>query len=221
MPTPDRTHPPLKAVVFDLDGTLIDSTNAIVASYQHTFEQFGQRRPSAQEVIGSIGHPLPVQLGMMGMPDVEAAITVYKRFYDSVAREHTVLLPGAEAMLAQIAAEGLLIGLATSKRLDAAEMLLEHLGVLNHFHSRIGPDEVANPKPHPEPILLSAKLLGVAPEEMVYIGDMHFDVQAAQAAGARAIALTTGYATRGELERLGAEIVLDSLEEAWTYLRGR
>lgn len=207
-----------KAVIFDLDGTLIDSTEAIVGSMFHIFDVLGDPRPTRQAIIDSIGCPLREQLQYLTTRDLDECIGLYRPHYAETARDLTVLLPGALEILAFLKAAGIPMGLATSKKREAAEMLLEHLGVLHYLDVRIGPDEVTNPKPHPEPLLLAASLLGVAPEDAYYVGDMFFDVNAAKAAGMPCIALTTGYCSRAELEALGPEVVLNSLMEAQDYL---
>lgn len=211
----------MKAVIFDLDGTLIDSTDAIVGSMFHVFDSLGEPRPTRQAIIDSIGCPLREQLQILTQHDVEECIELYRPHYTATAKAKTVLLEGAREILAYLRGAGVPMGLATSKKREAAEMLLEHLGVLNFLDVRIGPDEVTHPKPHPEPLLLTARLLGVAPDEAVYVGDMHFDVHAAKAAGMPCVALTTGYCTRAELEALGPAAVVDSLAEAQAWLAGR
>lgn len=211
----------MKAVLFDLDGTLIDSTDAIVASMFHVFDSLGDPRPTRQAIIDSIGCPLREQLQYLTTRDLDECIGLYRPHYAETAREATVLLPGAREIMQFLRDAGVPMGLATSKKREAAEMLLEHLGVLHYLDVRIGPDEVANPKPHPEPLLLAARLIGVEPGDAYYVGDMFFDVNAAKAAGMPCIALTTGYCNRAELEALGPEVVLDSLAEAQEYIAER
>jgi 2-phosphoglycolate phosphatase len=209
----------VKAIIFDLDGTLIDSTDAIVDSMHHVFDTIGEERPTRAAIIDSIGCPLREQLQILTQHDTDACIAIYRPHYTATAREKTVLLPGAGELLTWLHARGIPIGLATSKKREAAEMLLGHLGVLHYFAVRIGPDEVTHPKPHPEPLLMAAAALGVAPGDAYYIGDMYFDVNAAQAAGMPCIALTTGYCSHAELSALGPEVVLGGLPEAHAYLR--
>ncbi len=187
----------------------------------HVFDSLGDPRPTRQAIIDSIGCPLREQLQYLTQRDLDACIALYRPHYAATAREHTTLLPGARDIFAFLKAAGVPMGLATSKKREAAEMLLEHLGVLHYLDVRIGPDEVTHPKPHPEPLLLAAKLMGVAPGDAVYVGDMYFDVHAAKAAGMPCVALTTGYCTRAELEALGPEVVLDSLAEARAWLAER
>jgi phosphoglycolate phosphatase-like HAD superfamily hydrolase len=153
----------LKAVLFDLDGTLIDSTDAIVGSMFHVFDSLGEVRPTRQAIIDSIGCPLREQLQYLTQRDLDACIALYRPHYAATAREHTTLLPGAREIFAFLKGAGVPMGLATSKKREAAEMLLEHLGVLHYLDVRIGPDEVTHPKPHPEPLLLAATSMGVAP----------------------------------------------------------
>lgn len=210
-----------KAVLFDLDGTLIDSTEAIVGSMFHIFDTLGAPRPTRQAIINSIGCPLGEQLGELTSLDVDTCIAIYRPHYAETAAEKTFLLDGAREMLAWLAGLGIPVGLATSKKREAAEMLLSHLGVRQHFAVCIGPDEVTHTKPHPEPLLTAAAVLGVAPGDAVYIGDMHFDVLAARAAGMPCVALSTGYCTREELLPLGAEVVLGCLREAQAWLTNR
>jgi phosphoglycolate phosphatase len=92
------------------------------------------------------------------------------------------------------------------------------MGLTNAFASRIGPDDVTHPKPHPEAVLKSAEALGVAPDEMFFVGDTDFDVLAARAAAVRCVCVTTGYNTRDELLALEPEAVFDSLDEATDYM---
>jgi len=213
--------PMIRAVLFDLDGTLMDSTDAIVDSYNHTFDTIGEPRPDRQFIIGTIGHPLRKQFPMMTDYDVDACITIYRDHYTRFSAAKTTLLPGAEETLAAFAARGLRQGFVTSKKREAAEMLLEHLGALHYMEARIGPLEVTRHKPDPEPVEKAMAALDVAPEETVFVGDMHFDVLAGLAAGVTTLAVTTGYETRAQLEALAPHGVYDSLFEVRDQVLGR
>ena len=211
----------LQAVVFDLDGTLIDSTDAIVLSFMHTFDVIGETRPEREAVVRSIGYTLEDQFAMFTKRDPRDCTRIYRERYGQVCREMTTLLPGGAETLAALACAGLRLGFATSKRRAFAEMILEHLGVLDRFEVRVGPDDVAKPKPAPDAMLKVLELFGVAPDELLLIGDTHFDVECARNAGVACVCVTTGYETREELEALEPEAVYDSLAEVATHILGR
>jgi len=211
----------IRAVAFDLDGTLIDSTEAIVQSFFHTFDVLGETRPPRAEVVRSIGHVLEDQFALFTPTDPARCVAIYREHYARVACDLTQLLPHAREAVEALAADGFRLGFATSKRLLYSEMILRHHGVLDPFLSRVGPDEVARPKPHPDAVLESARRLEVAPAEMVFVGDTHFDVLSAREAGAPCVCVTTGYATRAELEALAPEAVYDSLLEVVAHIRAR
>ena len=204
----------IRAILFDLDGTLIDSTDAIVDSYNHTFAMIGEAQPDRQVIIDTIGHPLKKQFPMLTSHDVNECIRIYRAHYTQHSPEKTTLLPGAAETLATFHARGLRQGFATSKKREAAEMLLEHLGILHYMETRIGPADVAQPKPHPEALEKAMAELGVTPSETVFIGDMHFDILAGQAAGVTTFGVATGYASRESLEALKPDGVFNTLMEA-------
>ena len=208
----------IRAVLFDLDGTLMDSTEAIVDSYHHTFDTIGEPRPDRQLIIGTIGHPLRKQFPMMTTHDVDDCITIYRTHYEAHSALRTFLLPGAAETLAAFAARGLRMGFATSKKRQAAEMLLEHLNALHYMEAHIGPMEVTRHKPDPEAVEKAMAVLGVRAEETVFVGDMHFDVLAGKAAGVTTLAVTTGYQRRAELEALAPDAVYDSLDEVRAHV---
>ncbi len=210
----------IRAVLFDLDGTLMDSTDAIIDSWFYTFDFLGVPRPDRQLIINTIGYPLRKQIPMMTNHDVDECIRIYRGHYTEHSAPKTFLLPGAEEALATFADRGLRMGFATSKKREAAEMLLEHLGALHYMDARIGPLEVTNHKPHPEAVLKAMEALDVSPEETVFVGDMHFDVLAGLAAGVTTLAVTTGYETRAQLEALKPHGVYDSLFEVRDHVLG-
>jgi len=211
----------IRTVLFDLDGTLIDSTDAIVASFFHMFDTLGAPRPPRETIIASIGKPLHEQLPELTDLDVETCITAYRGHYEATACDSTVLLPGAAEILPWLHDRGIRIGFATSKKREASEMLLDHLGVLQYFGARIGPFEVSRPKPDPEALFAAMAQLDALPEETAFIGDMHFDVLAGKAAGVLTLAVATGYLSRSELERLEPCHLFDSLHEIREFLDDR
>ncbi len=208
----------IQGVVFDLDGTLIDSTEAIVASMFHTFDELNLDRPSRKAIIDSIGAVLEKQIATMTDHDPIECTRVYRAHYGATACEQTVALPGAHDALQALADAGFALGFATSKRRSYSEIILEHLGLLDFFTARVGPDDVTNHKPHPEPIHLAASQLGLDPASMMYVGDLPIDHQAATAAGAPCICVTTGYASRTELESAGVAHVYDGLAEVAAHM---
>lgn len=210
----------IRAVLFDLDGTLMDSTDAIVDSWFYAFDFLGLPRPDRQLIIDTIGYPLRKQIPMMTDHDVDECIRIYRGHYTEHSAPKTTLLPGAADMLAAFAARGLRMGFVTSKKREAAEMLLDHLGALHYMEVRIGPLEVTKHKPDPEPVQKAMDALGVTPAETVFVGDMHFDVLAGQAAGVITLAVTTGYQSRAALEALSPHAVYDSLHEVREHVLG-
>jgi phosphoglycolate phosphatase len=211
----------IRAVLFDLDGTLIDSTDAIVGSTQYTFEVMGQPVPTRAQILAGIGHPLPQSLAQLGMPDVAAAIPVYRDRYAEMANANTTLLPGVRETVEAFAAAGLHQAVVTSKRREAALPLLEYLCIGAHFALCIGPEEVRNAKPDPEGVLLAMETFAVAPEETVFVGDMYFDVEAAHRAGVACLAVATGYETRASLEALKPAAVYDHMDGVRAYVLDR
>jgi 2-phosphoglycolate phosphatase len=208
----------IKAVAFDLDSTLIDSTEAIVNSFLHTFDELALAPAPREAIVGSIGHTLADQFAMITDHDPTECTTVYRAHYKDIACGQTELMPGAADCLARLSDAGLRLGFATSKKREYAEMILKHLDVLHFFETRLGPDDVTHPKPHPEAVLKAAEGLGVAPGDLVFVGDTDFDVRAAHAAGVRCLCVTTGYDTREELEALEPELIVDDLDAIADYI---
>lgn len=205
--------PPLRAVIFDLDGTFIDSTPAILESFDYAFAKLGLPKPPEESILASIGHILEDTFAQFTNIDPHECARVYREHYARIACDKTTLLPGARESVQRLDAAGLRIGFATSKKREFAELILDHLGVLPYFASRIGPYDVAAPKPHPDCLVQSARNLGVDLGELLLVGDTRFDIEAAKAAGVPCLCVTTGYESRASLESRQPDVVVDTLDE--------
>jgi phosphoglycolate phosphatase len=205
-------------VLFDLDGTVIDSTEAIVESFGVAFDHFGDRTPEPQAIISLIGHPLVSMFEKLGVASYRAMayVDVYRGHYRTVCHEKTHLLPGVEAALKAVAPLAVL-GVVTTKTARFSRDILDHLGVGSYFETIVGYEEVENAKPHPEPIELALKRLNHPKGPIYMIGDTPLDMIAAKAAGVHPIGVLSGYASKEEMSGY-TDSLLPGIKEACSHI---
>jgi phosphoglycolate phosphatase len=198
-------------ILFDLDGTLIDSTEAILDSFRRSFRELGGSYPGDEAVKGLVGHPLAEMYRSFGVPEerVEEYVVRYKERYRQVHTLKTVLLPGAREAV-ELAASFARLGVVTTKTGKYSRELLEHFGLMEHFEVLIGSEDVTRHKPHPEPVLTALERMGARPQHAWMIGDTCLDVEAALAAGTVPLGVCCGTACEADLRRCGAQTYPDS-----------
>jgi len=208
-------------VLFDLDGTLVDTIPFILAAVRHAFEGYGVC-PTDAEWIAGIGTPLRVQLASFARSpsDVDPLFERYRTYWRAHHDGQTRCFPGAREVVEQLARRGHPIGIVTAKIEQGAYRTLEHTGLLPSVRAVIGADSCANAKPHPEPVLLALARLGEDPARALLVGDSRHDIAAAKAAGARAAAALWGACTREELAAAHADFFLSDVREVPALVAG-
>ena len=206
-------------ILFDLDGTLIDSTEAILESFRISFELLGGEAPDPEAIKAQVGHPLADMYRSLGVPQerLEEYVLTYKENYRQVHTEKTILLPGAEEAVRR-AAEFARLGIVTTKTGRYSRELMEHFGLMEYFEVLVGSEDVSRHKPHPEPIWTALERMGTGRESCWMIGDTCMDLEAASAAGIRRIGLLCGYGEAEDLRRCGGPLEPDALR-AVTHIR--
>mgnify|MGYP001008763265 CR=1 FL=1 len=180
------------AVVFDLDGTLVDSVELITISFQHAIREVLGREVSREESIQWVGRPLREQMEMFDPEHAEELVDVYREFNH---REHDRMLKlydGILNLLAGLMKAKVKLGLVTSKSRYTTQMAFDLTGIEAYFDATICADESPGNKPSPAPILACLEQLGVGTAHAAYVGDSPSDIQAALAADVDAIAVTWG-----------------------------
>ncbi len=190
-----------RAVLFDLDGTLIDSIELILCSFEHTLEAHGKPAWTRAKWLSTLGTPLEVQFATLaeGPEEVEALVATYRAWnlahHDQFVRPYA----GIAELLNSLVERGIRLGVVTSKRRDAAERGLEIAGFGVDFEVLIAIDDVQRPKPHAEPVLRAVKRLGLSVEECWYVGDATHDIASGRSAGVRTAAVTWGAGSLADL----------------------
>ena len=206
-------------ILFDLDGTVVDSGAIILASMRHATREVLGREYTDEELMRTVGGPgLEAQMVAIDPERAGELVDVY-RAHNIPLHDELEACAGMEPVLVQLRDEGRRLGVVTAKRRDTAELAFATVSLGHLFEVIVGGDETDKHKPDPEPLLLGAERLGADPAQTAYVGDSPFDMLAAQAAGMYAVAVTWGRIhDRAKLEAVEPDVILDTAEELLAVL---
>jgi phosphoglycolate phosphatase len=208
--------PEPRGIVFDLDGTLIDSAGDIAAAVNHALADNG-RKPlpmaTIRRFVGDGARMLCARaVGLPeGHPDMEKVLASYLAYYLAHPTDHTRWMPHARAVLDEL--RRFRLAIATNKPRSTTDVVLARLGVRSLFSAVTAGGDVKSIKPSPDPILAIAKQLALTPDQMVMVGDGPQDVEAGRRAGCRTIGVQGGFLAPERLIAAQPDVILGSLSE--------
>jgi pyrophosphatase PpaX len=213
--------PAIRTVLFDLDGTLIDSVRLILDSYHHTLASHGLPPRTDEEWLAGVGTPLTAQFAAWGHdPDtLQALIATYREYNLKHHDRMVTVYPGVVDVVRALKEEGVATGLVTSKNRVGAVRGLTLVRLEALMDVLVCADEVENHKPHPEPVAKAIRLLDADPGATVYVGDSIHDMHSGRAAGVRTAAVLWGPFGRSHLEGAQPDYWLERPEDLLTLVR--
>lgn len=195
-----------QGLVFDLDGTLVDSYGAITECFNFARTSLGESAVSEEAVRGLVGHGLESLMeDAVGTQRAAEAVRLFRVRYDAICEEKTCLLPGVAHTLPALAALDVKMGVATNKPTRFAVRILEALGMMPYLRAVLGPGEGIPAKPHPRMLLQVLGELDVKPSQALYVGDMGIDIETARRAGVDVWVMPTGSSSKEALTADGPD----------------
>jgi pyrophosphatase PpaX len=191
---------PGRTILFDLDGTLIDSIPLILASFRHTVSAHGAAPVGDDRWLESIGQSLRSQLATIARDDaeLEAMMATYRDHFVANHDRCVRAFPGVRDALARLRDRGVTMGIVSGKVRRGIERGLRHTGLAEFFDVLVGADDMAEHKPHPAPLRRAAEALGST--DAIYVGDAPCDMEAARRAGMQSVACLWGPFDRAALD---------------------
>jgi 2-phosphoglycolate phosphatase len=214
----------IRLIIYDLDGTLIDSTEAIVETFNRVVEEQGEAACPAESIKEMIGLPLTEMFRRVLTEEKHGSLQAcWDRFieiYADIGPKMTRVFPDVEETLKHFRDAGFKQSVATTKRGDVATRLLAALRLRGYFDLILGIDDVAAPKPAPDIINLTLERLRVKPREAVFVEDTIIGLEAGKMAGAYTVGVTTGTHDMQKLATLRPDCIINGLQEL-THLVSR
>ena len=190
----------IRGIIFDFDGTLIDSYEAIAESLNHVRATFALPAFALEQVRPMVGHGLEHLIAeAVGPERVEEGVRLFRQSYAQICERKTSILPQVKQTLDALDGRGYQMAIASNKPSYFARDILKALEMDHLFVEVLGPNDVERPKPDPEMLETIIMRIGLSPEETVYVGDMPLDVEVGRRAGIAVYAVPTGSATRDDL----------------------
>jgi pyrophosphatase PpaX len=208
-----RRAPTYEAVVFDLDGTVVDSVELIILSFQHAIREVLGREISRVDAIAWVGMPLREQMERFSPEQAERLVDVYREFNHREHDRMLTLYEGIQDLLYGLRKAGVKVGLVTSKSRFTTQMAFDLTGIEVYFDATVCAGEASDNKPSPAPILACLEALGVQPSAAAYVGDSPSDIQAALAARVMAIAVTWGVFSADKLVAEKPDVLVHTILE--------
>lgn len=204
------------AVIYDHDGTLVDSLAVVVAATNAVLQARELPICPAQEIIKGMAYPTKARMGFHArVDDLVIQGQLADEFYVEMHRiPHLCrLYAGVPELIAGVAARGLPQGMVSNNSGRFIRLAMAHLGLVPAFAVLLGEEDAPAPKPDPRGALLAAERLGVAPAQCLFMGDSPADCDAAHGAGMRAVGVTWGIHDRGEMAAMGFDVLIDQPHE--------
>jgi pyrophosphatase PpaX len=206
-------------VLFDLDGTVIDSGAIILASMRHAAKEVLGADPGDEVLTAAVGGPgLEAQMRALAPDRVDELVTVYRAHNEPLHGE-LATCPGIDDLLVRLRGEGRRLGIVTAKRRATVALAFDVLPIEHLFATVVTSDDTTRHKPDPDPLRLAAERLHAKPTDCAYVGDSTFDIRAAKAAGMFAVAVTWGgIHERAKLEAEEPNAIVETAEELYGVL---
>ena len=178
----------INTVLFDFEGTLVNTNDVIIASWQHTYMYYLGREESLEKITACFGEPLLLTMERE-FPEVDPreSAEVYRNFQKENADELVKIFPGIKELLESLKTDGCRMGVVTSRTRESAQRYMDMFGIGDYFEEMVSCDDTDIHKPNPEPILLCLKKMGITAEEALMVGDSPFDIKCANNAGVKSV----------------------------------
>lgn len=209
----------IKAIAFDLDGTLINAYPAVEESINFLMKRFGLPIVDGDVIKRAVGlGDRNLVQAFVGPERVEEAMPLYREYHAQALLRGSSFLPGAREVLEKLKAQGYRLAIASNRPKRFSLIVMEHLGMVHFFDRILCGDELERAKPHPDILLQLMSEWSVSNEEMLYVGDMDVDVRTAKNAKVPMVAVLTGSCLEEDLRANGADIILNDVGELPAFL---
>ncbi|TGA97381.1 pyrophosphatase PpaX [Sporolactobacillus shoreae] len=209
----------IRTVLFDLDGTLINTNNLILASFQYTLDRYFPGKYTKKDLIPFIGEPLELSFDHVDPAQRDEMIEVYRahnsKFHDRLVTE----FPHVHETLEKLSSEGCKMGVVSTKKRDMVNRGLEFTHIAGYFDTVVTSDDVARLKPDPEPVEKAMVQLAAQPESTLMVGDSPSDILAGSGAHVRTAAVGWSMKGRSVLEKLHPDYLIDSMNDLLKLVR--
>jgi len=207
----------IQAVLFDLDGTILDTNELIIQSFLYSLQGAVPAGFNREQIIPAMGQPLQDQLQLFSdQEDVTAFREAYRDYNYRMHDEMVTLFPGVAETIRALKQSGIKLGVVTTKMYPMTERALKMFGLFEQMDTIVTLEDVEHAKPHPEPVLKALAAIGIEPPQAVMVGDSVVDIESAVRAGA--IPIGVSWSLKGEdvLRDAGAVHMLESMEQLLT-----
>lgn len=201
----------VNTILFDLDGTLVNTNELIIASFEYTLAEYFPGKYSREDIVSWIGEPLRDTFVRLDAERADEWVDVYRRHNRAIHETHLKEYEGAYETVKALAENGYKLGVVTTKFSEGATLGLKIARLQDFFPVVIGLDHVSEPKPHPEPVKRALSLLESDPDEAIMIGDSVSDIRAGQQAGTQTAGVAWSIKGRDVLAEQSPDYMLEQM----------
>ena len=202
-----------ESILFDLDGTLLNTNELILQTFNHTLKEILGITVPKEQIFATFGRPLGEIMAEFDAERAELLLTTYRAYNAQIHDDYVTLFDQAEDTLASLKALGLKLSVVTSKKGDIAHHGLAHFDLERYFDAFVGPEDTLEHKPDPAPAREALKRLQCPPETAIMVGDSPYDILCGQRAGCQTAAVRYSVHAAQELEALHPTFMLDTLAD--------